>query len=170
MIILALSLTFFPQYAKRITQSYKCGSQLSFTSFACSQAYINYNKGIFNEDKKLLTQKWQEQIPEEVPVMAWINTPFFLNFKRNEIIEIDPVGLSNAWAVFPSAEYMIWEHTSLATRSLKNLQHTAKTGPLYDRKVAIRTIQHIQKIRDLYKAGRIRLIKDDGLASIFKIE
>ena len=154
---------------KRITQSYECGSQLSFVSFACSENYINYNKDTFNDEKKLMTQKWQENIPKKVPVMAWINTPFFLNYKRNEIIEIDIAGLDNPWAIFPSAEYMIWERKGFATRSLKDLQHKAKTAPLYDRKVAIRTIQHIKKIRDLYNAGKIRFIKDDGEVLIFKI-
>ncbi len=168
-VIITFSLTFFPQYVKRITQSYECGSQLSFVSFACSENYINYNKDIFNDEKKLMTQKWQENIPKKVPVMAWINTPFFLNYKRNEIIEIDIAGLDNPWAIFPSAEYMIWERKGFATRSLKDLQHKAKTAPLYDRKVAIRTIQHIKKIRDLYNAGKIRFIKDDGEVLIFKI-
>ncbi len=64
---------------------------------------------------------------------------------------------------------MIWERKGFATRSLKDLQHTAKTAPLYDRKVAIRTIQHIKKIRDLYNADKIRFIKDDGEVLIFKI-
>lgn len=168
-LIIIFSISFFPQYEKRITQRFECGSQLSFTSFACSEDYINYNKDILDYEKKLMIQKWQENIPKNVPVMAWINAPFFLNFKRNEIIEIDIAGFDNPWTIFPSAEYMILEHSGYATRTLKYLKHQSKTASLYDRKVAIRTIQHINKIRDLYNSNKLKIIKEDREVLIFKI-
>ena len=169
-IIIFISLIFFPQYYERIVQGYKCGSQLSFSSFACSEKYIEYNNSIFQKAKKISTQKWQEEIPVGESVMAWINTPFYLNYKRNEIIEISIGGFDNPWAVFPSAKYMILEYNSFATRSLQDLQHMAKTSQLIDTKIAIRTIQHLQKIKQLFNANKIRLIKDDGVAVIFEIK
>ena len=169
-IIIFISLIFFPQYYDRIVQSYKCGSQLSFSSFACSEKYIEYNNSIFKKAKKISTQKWQEEIPEGKSVMAWINTPFYLDYKRNEIIEISIGGFDNPWAVFPSAKYMILEYNSFATRSVQDLQHMAKTSQLIDKKIAIRTIQHLQKIKELFNANKIRLIKDDGVAVIFEIK
>ena len=100
--------------------------------------------------------------------MVWINTPFYLNFKRNEIIEIDIVGLDNPWAIFPSAKYMILEYNSFATRSIKALNYAAKNDSYYDKKNAIRTLNYITKINDMIKFGKIRLIKDDGSAIVFK--
>jgi hypothetical protein len=168
--IIFFSIAFFPQYIKNIYQSYTCGSKLSFTSFACSKKYIAYNKNVFSKNKKLLVRQWQENIPAGQAVMVWVNTPFYLNFKRNEIIEIDIVGLDNSWAIFPSAKYMIWEYNSFATRSLKALYYSAKNDSYYDRKNAIKTINFIKRINELFKSNKIRIIKDDGSTIIFKID
>ena len=101
--------------------------------------------------------------------MVWINTPFYLNFKRNKIIEIDIGGLDNSWAIFPSANYFIWEYAGFATRSIKALQNTAKNAPYYDRKHAIRTLQFIQKINEMFRSGKLETIKKDDTVIIFKI-
>ena len=169
-VVLLISLNFLPVYMKRISQIYNCGSQLSFTKFACSENYINYSKSIINKDRQLLTLEWQKYIPENKSVVAWVNTPFFLNFKRNEIIEIDIAGLDNDWVIFPSAEYMIWEHTGFATRSLKDLRYTAKNGPLIPRRHSIRSLQLIRKLNNFYDKGKIKLIYNNDSVSIFKFK
>ena len=168
-VIIAITLNFFPQYIKRTIQSYECGSQLSFSSFACSEGYIKYNKEVLSEDKQFFVQKLQKQIPKNKSIMVWTNTSFLFNFKRNEIIDISIEGFDNPWTKFPSAEYMIWEYKGFATRSIKSLQYTVKTAFLIDKKHAVRTIQHIRKINELYKTGKIKLIKDNGSFLIFKI-
>ena len=167
-IVIVLSINFLPHYINRTNQSYKCGSQLSFTSFACSKDFLNYNREVFKKEKKLSVQKLQKNIPEKKAVMAWINTPFYLDFKRNEIIDISIGGFDNPWTKFPSAEYMIWEYKGFATRSIKDLEYYANFGFLIDRRISIRTLQHIKKINQLYKKGRIQIIFDDGAVLIFK--
>lgn len=169
LVIIAISLNFFPQYIKRTIQSYECGSQLSFSSFACSEGYINYNKEVLSEDQQFFVQKLQKQIPKNKSIMVWTNTSFLFNFKRNDIIDISIEGFDNPWTKFPSAEYMIWEYKGFATRSIKSLQYTLKTSFLIDKKHAARTIQHIKKINELYKTGKIKLINDNGSFLIFKI-
>jgi hypothetical protein len=167
-VIIILSINFLPHYLKRITQSYECGSQLSFTTFACSDDYIKYNNQILKEEKKILVQELQKNIPEKKTIMAWINAPFYLDFKRNEIIDISIGGFDNPWTKFPSAEYMIWEYNGFATRSIKDLQLYANSSFLIDKRIAIRTLQHIKKINQLYKNGKIKIIIDNGSVLIFK--
>jgi hypothetical protein len=100
--------------------------------------------------------------------MAWINTPFYLDFKRNKIIDISIGGFDNPWTKFPSAEYMILEYKGFATRSINDLQYYANSNFLIDKRISIRTLQHIKKINQLYKNGKIKIIFDDGSVSIFK--
>ena len=57
-----------------------------------------------------------------------------------------------------------------ATRSLKALYYSAKNYSYYDRKNAIKTINFIKRIKELFKSNKIRLIKDDGSTIIFKID
>ena len=101
--------------------------------------------------------------------MVWINTPFYLDFKRNKIFEIDINGIGGPGAVFPTAKYMIWEYNSFATRKIKALEHIAKNAALFDRKDSIKTLEFIRNIQKLSKKNKIELIKDDGSAVIFKI-
>jgi len=169
LILLASLVSFFPHYVKRINQYYKCGSQLSFSSFACSKQYLNYNKFVFSTNKKDSVRKLQDFIPEGETIMAWINTPFYLDFKRNKIIEMDVAGINNSWATFPSSKYMIWEYRGLATRSFKKLNRLANTAPFYDRMSAIKALILVKKIQEMLKTGKINIIKNDGSTIIFEM-
>ncbi len=166
--IIVISINFFPHYINRTIQSYECGSQLSFTSTACSKNYLKYNNNIFSDEQKIFIQKLQKNVPEKESLMAWINAPFYLDFRRNEIIDISIGGFDNPWAKFPSAEYMIWEYKGYATRSIKHLNYYANSKFLIDKRIAIRTLQHIKKINELYKKGKIKIIADNGSILIFK--
>ena len=102
--------------------------------------------------------------------MAWINTPFFLDFKRNEINEIVIGGFNNPWTVFPSAKFLIYEHNGYATRSLEKIVNSANNDYLLDRKISIRTIQHIKKINQLIKTDKAKVIKKDNSIIILEIK
>ena len=167
--IISFLIAFIPQYLKNISQIFNCGSKLSFKSFACSENYINYNKKILSNNKKLSVREWQKNIPDGEPLMAWINAPFYLDFNRNEIFEIDIVGLDNSWAIFPSAKYIILEYNSFATRSIKALSYTAKNETYYDRKDAVSTLNFIKKINKMLSSGKITILKKDESVIIFKI-
>ena len=52
---------------------------------------------------------------------------------------------------------------------MKILNHIAKNAALFDRKDAIQTLKFIKNIQELSKKKKIKLIKDDGTAVIFKI-
>ena len=167
--IISFLIAFIPQYLKNISQIFNCGSKLSFKSFACSDNYINYNKKILSNNKRLSVREWQKNIPDGEPLMAWINAPFYLDFNRNEIFEIDIVGLDNSWAIFPSAKYIILEYNSFATRSIKALSYTAKNETYYDRKDAVSTLNFIKKINKMLSSGKITILKKDESVIIFKI-
>ena len=167
--ILFFSIIFLPQYIEKIYQSYKCNNQLSFESSTCEKNLSNYNKSVFNNEKIIIVREWQKNIPKGEAVMVWINTPFYLDFKRNKIFEIDINGIGSPWAVFPTAKYMIWEYNSFATRKIKVLEHIAKNAALFDRKDSIKTLKFIKNIQELSKKNKIELIKDDGSAVIFKL-
>ena len=96
-----------PQYFEQVNSSYKCGSKLSF-DVACNNEYIKYNEFVL-EGKEDLTQNWQDNIPKGENY-GLINTPFFLDFKRNDIHEITIGGFNNPWTKFPSVKFLIFEH------------------------------------------------------------
>lgn len=168
--VICLCVSFVPKYIDQINQSYKCGSKLSFKIMACSNKYITYNKNVLHGKRKVLTQNWQEYLPKGETIMAWINTPFFLDFKRNDIKEIVIGGFNNPWTVFPSAKFLIFEHNGYATRSLEEIVNSANNDNLISRKISIRTIQHIIKINQLIKTDKAKVIKKDNSIIILEIE
>ena len=50
--ILFFSIIFLPQYIEKIYQSYKCSNQLSFESSTCEKNLSNYNKSVFNNQRR----------------------------------------------------------------------------------------------------------------------
>ena len=154
---------------QRITQGVTCGSQLSFKPLACNPNYIDYNKEVLDGDRRQLTLQWQQQIPKGAAFMAWINTPFYLDFKRNMVLEIDIAGLDNPWASFPSAEYLLWDH-GFATRPIPKLQQTAQIAPMYDRRNAIRALQLLNKMTTMSNNGGLRVVYKDREAVLFKLQ
>ena len=169
MMVIILCSAQIPQYIEQLKSSYNCGSKLSF-DIACTNKYVNYNQIVLEGKRKQLTQNWQEYIPKGEKIMAWINTPFLLDFKRNDIHEITIGGFNNPWTKFPSAKYLIFEYSGIATRSKEDLVYSANNDYLLDRKTSIRAIQHIIKINQLIKTGKAKIIKKDSSVIILEIK
>jgi hypothetical protein len=52
----------------------------------------------------------QDRIPAGASLVAWIYTPYFLDFARNRVFDAEIAGISNPWARFPQADYVLWEY------------------------------------------------------------
>jgi hypothetical protein len=56
----------------------------------------------------------QERIPPGASLIAWIYTPYFLDFSRNTIFDAELAGISNRWGTPPAADYILWEYRGYA--------------------------------------------------------
>ena len=167
--IILISFSFFPKYTDRIQQSVRCGSQLSFQA-SCSDRFINYSKFTLNNNAKIQIHSWQKLIPEKKSVMVFITKPFHLDFIRNEILEIELAGFGNPWAVFPSGDYMIWQHSGMGAPSVKNLNENINTLGIKDAKEAMLALKSIKKIDEMFENKKIEVIKNDQEVLIFKFK
>ena len=167
--IIIITFSFLPQYIERIKQNKKCGSHLSFEA-SCSERYVNYNKFTLSNNAKIQVQNWQKLIPEKKSIMALITKPFYLDFKRNEILEIELAGFGNPWHIFPSGEYMIWQHSGMGSTSVRSLKKNINTFGIKDAKESMLALQSIQKIDEMFKDKEIEVIKNDQEVLIFKLK
>ena len=168
-LVAVAALQYAPQMNARINQSLKCGSTLAFSAASCTEHYRRYNSAVLQkEDGQTPMQtriaQWQSHIPAGEPVIAWVNAPFYLDYSRNEVFEVDISGLANPWARIPEANYVIWEHQGYATRTVPQLRHKAKFDPLYDRNIASKTLLFIE----LLSTSEKELIYMDDDVRIFK--
>ena len=168
------AIQFTPQAIARIHQARECGSTLAFSNLACNRNYRAYNMAVLHGAQSQIPEqtpevdkvsRWQSHVPEGEALIAWINAPFYLDFTRNKIFEVDISGLDNPWAYLPRASYVMWEYNGFATRSLRQLNSEAINAPLYDRRIAEKTLDFINFLNKVDK----ELVYVDLNTKIYKI-
>ena len=165
----AMIVAFVPEAHTRGQQSRHCGSQLAFSDLACSDEYLSYNNAVLNGPVADWVSRWQAHVPPGVPLIAWMNAPFFLDYRRNDIYEIDISGLDNPWSDLPVAGYLVWEHGGVATRSFAKLQNGARNAPMADRRMFIETLDFISTLIEMEERGELVPVFQDQFVWIFRI-
>jgi hypothetical protein len=100
---------------QRMSQAIGYGSILGFPALATDPDYLRYNHDVLYGPMRQRVAVAQAAVPRGAPILAWINTPFLLDFRRNPIADLEPAGLVTPWASIPSASYVIWELNGFAT-------------------------------------------------------
>jgi hypothetical protein len=100
---------------QRMSQAIGYGSILGFPALATDPDYLRYNHDVLHGPMGQRVAVAQAAVPRGAPILAWINTPFLLDFRRNPIADLEPAGLVTPWASIPSASYVIWELNGFAT-------------------------------------------------------
>ncbi|MCP4113414.1 MAG: hypothetical protein GY749_49115 [Desulfobacteraceae bacterium] len=151
----------------RIRQAFNYGSILAFTDLATEPDFLAYNKHVLYGDAKPYINSIQKQVPADAEIVAWISTPFYLNYKRNTIYDAEPAGIASPWAYVPNAEYFIYEYHGFAVRTSKYLNKMQQYYPgRHERQIAKSCIEFIQLLHNLkqnsdeiYNDGRIIVFK-----------
>ena len=138
-----LVVLWIPTKFEFIKQSVTCGSTLSFTNFACSQKYQDYNDYVLSRAAEEHVKKLQTLIPEGATVISWLNYSHLLDYNRNVIIEVDTAGLRNPWAVMPDADYFMIDVNSYVTYSKEQLEHLRQRSMSYERDIKQATLDFI---------------------------
>lgn len=55
-------------------------------------------------------RRLQNLIPAGAAFIAWVVEPYHLDFRRNQVWDVDPAGLATYWAHMPATvSYLMWE-------------------------------------------------------------
>ena len=83
---------------------------------------VAHQKGLADEMKYALSRSKQSDVasvqkmtPAGSTLIAWINTPYFLDYSRNTIYDAEVAGISNRWATPPPSDYILWEYRGSAS-------------------------------------------------------
>jgi hypothetical protein len=148
----------------RIHQGYNSGSILAFSKVATNREYIRYSEEVIHGDTHSRVITAQKHIPEGQAIVAWINTPFYLDYKRNIIYDAEIAGIGTSWAYVPEADYFLFEYKGFAIRTLKTYRNPGpgKHEQLFSEK-CILFLEFFQELRknsdELYDDGRIVVLK-----------
>ncbi len=101
----------------------------------------------------------QRMTPAGASLIAWTNTPYFLDYSRNTIFDADISGIANPWAVPPHSDYILWEYRGSADPQART-RHLVDTLPAMDRRRAGPLIDFDRVLWNRVKAGTV-VFKDD---------
>lgn len=94
--------------------------------------YIHDSVGAARRDQ---IAKLQAQVPVGEPIIAWVGSPYFLDFRRNPIIDVELAGTATPWAaqaLAMNARYVIWQHQGLVMEPFDYLRRAPRASWAYD--------------------------------------
>lgn len=161
-------LGFAPSLLTRVEQSIHSGSELAFTWLAPTPEYLEYNREVLSGDVRQRVAAAQAKIPAGEEAVVWINTPFFLDYARNPLADVEPgAGLIAPWSKIPrNARYFIWEYNGYANMDEADYVDAAADGPDYMRRVSAARLSMTRRLRELMQAAPEKLY-DDGSIAVF---
>ncbi|HAB39074.1 MAG TPA: hypothetical protein DCE52_13970 [Rhodobacteraceae bacterium] len=178
-----LLLSFVPSLVARVEQFYLVGNTMGVPGFK-SANYINFCEW---QQSDLLASKvfdLQGMIPLDESVLAWTLLGHFLDYRRHQIVDVDPAGLTNPWLGFPfnsnTSEkcefirsevggYIIWQYGGSGIRSAASLEEMAGHDFPRRRAFASRTLIFTQFLQELRAdSNRTELLYDDGVICLMR--
>ncbi len=149
----------------RLRRGYDGGSIHVYLS-SMNRSFLAYTDEVLNGDTKLRINTAQERVPAGSSIVAWITTPFHLNYRRNIIYDADPAGLANPWAYVPDSEYFMLEYRGFAVRSYEHYQRYMNHAGKHERHLAKSDAEFYRLFYGL--RGKSKEIYDDGRIVVFK--
>jgi hypothetical protein len=159
--------SFAPSMVSRYRQAARYGSILAFSDLAQSADYATFNRFWLSDMGKQYIRQIQDRVPQGEPLLAWINTPFLLDYKRNAIVDADTVGIASPWATVPDkVQYVLWQYQGPEVRRQSDLERSMH-GPGYrDRMTAARTLAFSEHLSQV--AEKSEVIATDGYFVLFR--
>jgi len=160
-------LMFLPSVRDRVHQALTSGSILAFFWLADDPGYLEYNQQVLYGAARENVAAMLRTVPPGEPVIAWIGTPFYLDYARNRIFDAEPGGLIPVWATIPPARYLIWEYDGYATESEADLIERAHGDGALDRLTAARTLEFLHLLTAWAAQGQV--LYDDGECKVVRL-
>lgn len=150
----------------RVEGSLKHGCVLHFGP-ACSPGYIAYTRYVLHGKQRRRIADMQAVVPAGAPLVAWLYTPFYLDFRRNPITEGDYAGLATPWAAVPPATYVLWEYRNLMSPPREELEALRREPARLEAKTADAVLRLAHALETLRAEGTV--LADDGRFMVLKL-
>ena len=168
-IVAAIPLAAFGfSFRTRIITALKDHTAASYSWLLEDPEYMEYNQRVLTGPERHTVQSIQERVPAGEAILAWINTPFYLDFRRNRIIDIDTAGIGSPWASLPEAGYLIWDYAGFATLDEDAHEERMLHAGANERKDAAMTLDFIRRLDHIVAQGQV--LFDDGEVKLVRLK
>ena len=166
---LAVAGSFVPAAAERAHQAERFGSILAFAPLAESPPYRPYIQASLSDQARARVEKLQSNVPAGEPILAWINTPYWLDYGRNRIVDVDTAGIASPWARFPQeVHYVLWQYKGYATRTPADYRERMHVPGARERLIAQESLAFADHITDL--ANTSPVVTSDDEFVLFRVD
>jgi len=165
---LVVCVLFLPSLVTRYSQAVRFGSVLAFGPLVQSPQYAAYNQFCLSPPAKQYILALQDKVPPGAPLVAWINTPYLLDYRRNEILDADTVGLSTRWAHVPEGvRYVLWQYAGEEVPTSGDYAIKASGPGEMERGIAARDLAFANHLSDSAQSAQV--IATDGQFVLFRV-
>jgi hypothetical protein len=158
---------FAPSLRTRVATEISTHSAASYAWLTKDADYLEYNRRVLTGPEWEFVKSLQGRIPPGEPILAWINTPFYLDYKRNRILDIDTAGIGVPWSAIPAARYLIWDYAGFATADEDAYEGTALNVGAGERRDSMMTLDFIHRLNRMVAAGEV--LFDDGKVKVVRL-
>lgn len=77
---------------------------------ALMKGNVDYEQDALEGPLRAHLQALQAKIPPGEAFLAWTVTPFLLDYRRNEVVDMNMAGMSQLWGRIPRLRYILWQN------------------------------------------------------------
>jgi hypothetical protein len=167
LVVGAALLPFSIGFPGRVVQALRQGSLLGFRALAEKPWYVEYNQHVLHGRMRQQVEAAQAAVPIGAAMIAWINAPFWLDYARNPIHDLDLAGLETPWAAVPATAYVIWEYNGVATPQMRGYELESKEPGALQARIAAAGMRMAYAMIDLARHSTI--IYDDHQIMVLRL-
>jgi len=136
----------------------RLGTPLAFLSrneiaTAYTQAYAPYVHARLQDTQRTRIAGIQALVPPNEPIVAWVMTPFWFDFRRNPIYHTDPFGLAMPWTKILTARYFVWEYAGGVVRPEQRYVEMMNDSGASERVAGARALAFIRDLETRVKTA-----------------
>lgn len=166
-LVIVPAAAFLPSLWTRTVEAVTLHTVASYSWLVVDPDYVAYNHRILDGTEKHEIQAVQKRVPPGEPILALINTPFYLNYRRNKIFDIDTAGIAVPWARMPEARYLMWDYGGFATLTPEDYQSQTSNTGANERRDSALTVEFIHSLNEMVSKGQV--VYDDGEVKLVKL-
>jgi hypothetical protein len=161
LIIAAIPLAAFGSSLRsRILTEIETHSAASYSWLVKDPEYLAYNRNVLAGSERMDVKALEDRVPVGEPILAWTNTPFYFDYRRNRIYDIDTAGIAVPWSALPAAHYLIWDYDGYATADVDDYEERSLNTGAGERKDSMMTLDFIRRLKGMVEKGEV--LFDDG--------
>ncbi len=161
LIIAAIPLAAFGSSLRsRISTEIDTHSAASYSWLVKDPEYLAYNRNVLAGSERMDVKALEDRVPVGEPILAWTNTPFYFDYRRNRIYDIDTAGIAVPWSALPAAHYLIWDYDGYATADVDDYEERSLNTGAGERKDSMMTLDFIRRLKGMVEKGEV--LFDDG--------